>query len=79
MHSIGYVHGDIKPCNILIGDPKQRKFRINAVQFFKERSLNQTLMNNLDNVQESPLVSLEKLKKSVDTNQFLYLIDFGIS
>jgi serine/threonine protein kinase len=28
LHSIGYIHGDVKPCNILIGAKKQRRIKV---------------------------------------------------
>lgn len=69
MHSIGYVHGDIKPCNILIGRDK----------FLK---INKDLLRECDDADSDSLellMSLLGMKSRHTPQQLLYLIDFGIS
>jgi serine/threonine protein kinase len=81
LHSVGYVHGDIKPCNLLIGKPKTitstavaYKVRCGVNQKFSETALNfnnsRSLFKNTNTTQNC---------FNPNNEQILYLIDFGIS
>ena len=81
-HSIGYVHGDIKPCNILIGKAKTPVLSNSLPKESQRRTLGNSRQNQTE-------LNLGMFKKTKNTNnmqsdtsghieQLLYLIDFGI-
>eukprot|EP00347_Sterkiella_histriomuscorum_P000150 403376979 len=84
-HQIGYVHGDIKPCNVLVG-------KYNAASMIKYKSMskksNEKSMTRKSDTQLNKITTKLLLKNSSNNQQqlllnqheqTLYLIDFGIS
>jgi serine/threonine protein kinase len=80
MHSIGYVHGDVKPCNILIGKHADCNIKIKKglpnckIEYKKLDSIASNISIN-----EPHHLLLKPINPKHKSQQMLFLIDFGIS
>ncbi|CDW75772.1 ck1 family protein kinase [Stylonychia lemnae] len=81
-HTIGYVHGDIKPCNILVGKALPAEPQIKTKAHFVGKTLKRSSEVKTSQNQMPSLLKQSNIFQAtfkLDQTQTLYLIDYGIS